>query len=119
LWRHTLFADDAGLVGTQATNVTFIIYTHDVETWGTWSGHRVSINNIEIGRLKDPDDQSGSMERFELVVPRANLENALGGNNTFVFRIELERQPQAQGMADDFVFTRLATDVAAIRLGGR
>jgi hypothetical protein len=102
-----------------ASNVAFIVYTHDVETWGNWSGHRVSINNVEIGRLKDPNDVQGRSERFELVVPRSKLESALGGANTFVVRIELERQPQVQGMADDFVVTRLATDGVAIRLGGR
>jgi hypothetical protein len=56
-----------------ASDITFVFYTHDVETWGAWQGHRVAINNVEIGRLKDPDDVQGESEVFRLAIPRATL----------------------------------------------
>jgi hypothetical protein len=97
-------------IDPSATDITFIFYTHDVETWGTWSGHRVSINGVEIGRLKDPDDVQGVSEVFRLAVPRTTLDAALGSEDNFVLAVELDRQPASPGFADDFVLWRMETD---------
>jgi len=97
-------------IDSSATDITFIFYTHDVETWGTWIGHRVSINGVEIGRLKDPDDVQGASEVFRLVVPRTTLDSALGGKDNFVLTVELEREPAMPGLADDFVLWRIESD---------
>ena len=61
---------------TGAANIGLNIYTHDIETWGSWRGHKVAINGTEIGRLKDPDDRQGTIETFKLSVPRADLERS-------------------------------------------
>jgi hypothetical protein len=101
-----------------AKDVVFIFYTHDVETWGHWNGHRVAINDTEIGRLKDPDDAQGTNEVFRLSVPVADLNNALGGKDTFLLSIELEVQPATPGLSDDFVLWRIETDgTFSARLG--
>lgn len=103
---------------TSAATITFNLYTHDVETWGDWLGHRVSINGIEIGRLKDPADTLGVNEVFSLAVPRTVLEAALGGKDRFVFSVELELQPSTPGMEDDFVLWRVESDgTFSARLG--
>jgi hypothetical protein len=101
-----------------ASDITFVFYTHDVETWGAWQGHRVAINNVEIGRLKDPDDVQGESEVFRLAIPRATLEAALAGKDTFILSVELDVQPASPGLADDFVLWRIETDgTFAARLG--
>jgi hypothetical protein len=105
-------------IDSSATNITFVFYTHDVETWGSWKGHRVSINNVEIGRLRDPDDAQGASEIFKLAVPRTTVETALGGKDNFLLSVELDVQPATPGLADDFVLWRIETDgTFAARLG--
>jgi hypothetical protein len=107
-------------IDTNADNITFVFYTHDVETWGAWKGHRVAINDVEIGRLKDPDDTQGVSEIFRLAVPRKELEKALNGKDQFLLSVQLEVQPASPGMADDFVLWRIETDgTFAARIGWR
>jgi len=93
-----------------AKDITFAFYTHDVETWGQWKGHRVAINNVEIGRIKDPDDIQGASEISRLVVPRATIDLALAGKDTFLLSVELDVQPSSPGLSDDFVLWRIETD---------
>lgn len=93
-----------------ATQIGLQFYTHDIETWGSWSGHRVAINGTEIGRLKDPADTQGSLEMFSIVVSRTSLEAILNGDDNFILSIELDRQPAHPGLADDFVLTRIESD---------
>ncbi|MBV8686897.1 MAG: hypothetical protein JOZ90_10995 [Alphaproteobacteria bacterium] len=101
-----------------ATAVKLIIYTTDVETWGSWSGHAVFINSTEVGRLKDPTDTMGPLERFELSIPVWTLNSALGGKDEFTLRVELEVQAAQPGLSDDFVLTRIASDeTIAAKLG--
>jgi hypothetical protein len=105
-------------IDPNATVVKLIIHTTDVETWGNWSGHAVLINNIEVGRLKDPTDTMGSIERFELSIPVSTMNAALGGKDEFALRVELEIQPAQPGLSDDFVLTRIASDESfAAKLG--
>jgi hypothetical protein len=105
-------------IDPNAIDVTFSFYTHDVETWGTWKGHRVSINDVEIGRLKDENDVQGTSEVFRLVVPRATIDTALAGNDNFLLSVELDVQPSSPGLSDDFVLWRIETDgTFAARLG--
>ena len=100
-----------------ATTVKLIVTTLEVETWGAWSGHKVSINGVEVGRLKDQNDAQGSPERFELRIDRALLDGALAGKDTFILRVDLDIQPATPGMADDFILTRVASDGFAAKLG--
>ena len=102
-FRKTWLDDGAASFGVN-------VYTHDIATWGQWLGHRLSINDVEIGRLKDPDDRQGTTEVFRLAVPRSTIEAALGGNDTFTLAIELDVQPARQGLSDDFVLTRIESD---------
>lgn len=105
-------------IDSSATDITFTIYTHDVETWGSWLGHPVSINGVEIGRLKDPNDVQGTSEVFQLIVPRSKVESALAGKDKFILSVALELQPPSPGMEDDFVLWRIETDgTFAARLG--
>ncbi|MES1973380.1 MAG: hypothetical protein V4472_13055 [Pseudomonadota bacterium] len=96
-------------VDTAAASVSIFISTTDVETWGTWDGHKVFINTTEIGRLKDPNDQDGPVERFELSMTPAAFDAALQGRDEFVLRIVLETQIASPGMSDDFVVTRIGS----------
>lgn len=102
-----------------AKNVSFFLTTHDIETWGTWSGHRVSINGHEIGRLKDPTNTSGRDEEFQIDVTLTDFRTYLGGNDNFILQVDLDKQPTAPGFADDFVLTRIATAELAVRVGWR
>jgi hypothetical protein len=107
---------------TTKPEVKILIETHDIETWGKWMGHAVLLNGQEIGRLKDPDDTLGRLERFEIVIPMAAFVTitgySAGKTATVTFEIVLETQPALPGFADDFVFTRLETsDVVVMKLG--
>ena len=95
---------------SQAERFLFSFHTSDVETWGDWQGHRITINGTEIGRLRDPDDRIGAFERFEIVVERAVLEHALGSNDNFLVVVALDKQPPHPGLSDDFVLRRIETD---------
>ncbi len=61
-------------------DATFHVETHDIETWGPdeWQGHPVRLTGAgrtyELGRLKDPDDTSGRVERFRLSIGKTKLE---------------------------------------------
>ena len=104
-------------INNAATNVSFFFTTHDVETWGTWDGHKVSINGNEIGHLKDPANTYGRNEEFQIDVPLADFNSYLGGNDNFTLQVELEKQPAMPGLADDFVLTRVETADLAVRVG--
>jgi hypothetical protein len=106
-------------IDASATDIIFIFHTHDVEIWGTGQGHRVSINNVEIGRLKDGNDVQGTSEVFRLTVARTTVEAALAGKDNFLLSVELEVQPSLPpGLSDDFVLWRIETDgTFAARLG--
>ncbi len=102
-----------------ASEVTFIVYTTDIETWGDWKGHVFAINGTEIGRLKDPVDTMGIYERFEIEIATADLQALLGGKSEFTIEVHLERQAAHPGLSDDFVLTRIATDASfGAALGG-
>jgi hypothetical protein len=105
-------------IDPNASSITFTFYTHDVETWGTSKGHRVSINNVEIGRLRDPIDVQGASEICSISVPRTTIESLLATDDNFLLSIELELPLQGPGLADDFVLWRIETDgTFAARLG--
>ncbi len=82
--------------------VSFVFSTTDVETWGNWLGHKVSINNTEIGRLKDPNNSSGSSEEFVIDIEKSTYIQLLGGVKNFVLEIELDRQEAMPGRAIGF-----------------
>ena len=105
-------------------HATFHVETHDVETWGPdeWQGHPVRLTGAgrthELGRLKDPDDTSGRVERFRLSITKAKLEELLGGRNgSVVLTVEVEKRSATPGIADDFVLTRLETTGMIARIG--
>lgn len=100
-----------------ATSVSFFFTSHDVETWGPWNGHKVSINNNEIGRLKDPANTYGRNEEFQIDVPLVDFNSYLGGNDNFTLQVDLEKQPATPGLADDFVLMRVETAELAVRVG--
>lgn len=101
-----------------AQTVTFLFATTDVETWGDWKGHAVTINGSEIGRLKDATDAQGPREGFSIPVRTSSLNALLNGRDEFTLRIELETQTAFPGMADDFIITRIETDgTLAAKLG--
>ncbi len=114
----TLDSDEPG------ADATFHVETHDVETWGPdeWQGHPVRLTGAggthELGRLKDPDDTSGRVERFRLSIGKAKLEELLGGRNgSVVLTVEVEKRSATPGIADDFVLTRLETTGMIARIG--
>lgn len=109
-----------------ADGVTFQIETHDIETWGSdnWLGHPVRLTgrgeNIEVGRLKDPDDQNGRLEVFRLTVGRTELKRLLGGQSgSVVLTVEVEKQGAHLGLSDDFVLTRIEVIGATARVGAQ
>lgn len=104
-------------INDEASNVSFFFTTHDVETWGTWNGHKVSVNGHEIGRLKEAASTYGRNEEFQFDVPLADFESYLGGNDNFTLQVDLEKQPTMPGLADDFVLTRIETGELAVRVG--
>jgi hypothetical protein len=93
-----------------AASIGLTFYTHDVETWAEWQGHRVAINGTEIGRLKDPDDKQGVNEVFHLSIARHDLEQALNGKDTFLLTITLGELDTAPNLSDDFVLWRIESD---------
>jgi hypothetical protein len=101
----------------RAEKLTFHFTTHDVETWGDWKGHKVSINGTEIGRIKEAG-QAGASEITKLSLRRCEFVELLDGKDNFNLGIELEKQPAYPRLADDFVLTRIATsDNLALVLG--
>ena len=100
-------------------DITLKFYTHDVETWADWQGHRVTINNTEIGFLKDDAaEEGGAGEMIPLLIPAAKLQAALSGNDRFLLNITLGTQKSTPGMADDFVLWRIESDgTFAAKLG--
>ncbi len=105
-------------IDDSAQTVTLLIHTTDVETWGAWQGHSVLLNGTEVGRLKDASDTQGGTEIFQLPLARGTLDGILSGEDNFLLRVEIERQPSQPGLADDFVLTRIETDgTFAAKLG--
>lgn len=95
---------------SNASQVVFNVYTSDIETWADWQGHAILINEVEIGRLRDPDGEIGQEELFRIAVPISVLSEALGGDDNFILRVRLGRQAAHPGFADDFVLRRIETD---------
>ncbi len=109
-----------------ADGVTFQIETHDIETWDSdnWLGHPVRLTregeNIEVGRLKDPNDQNGRLEVFRLTIARTEIERLLGGpSGSVVLTVEVEKQGANLGLSDDFVLTRIEVTGATARVGAQ
>ncbi len=109
-----------------ADGVTFQIETHDIETWGSddWLGHPVRLTrrdeDIEIGRLKDPNDQIGRLEIFRLTIARTEIERLLGGQSgSVVLTLEVEKHGANLGLSDDFVLTRIEVTGATARVGAQ
>ena len=96
-------------IDDKAETIAFVFESHDVETWGTWKGHQVSINGSEIGRIKDKADTTGRVELTTLEVKKEDFLKLLNQKENFTLEIELERQAANPGLADDFVLTRIAT----------
>ncbi|MET1028029.1 MAG: hypothetical protein ABWY00_12740 [Dongiaceae bacterium] len=102
----------------EASTVVLRVHTRDVETWGDCLGHKVSINEREIGRLKDTGDASGDAEVFELGIARSDIEKILAGDDCFTLSIELDVGAAAPRISDDFVVTRIESDgTFAAKLG--
>lgn len=109
-----------------ADGVTFQIETHDIETWDSdnWLGHPVRLTgqgeNLEVGRLKDPNDQDGRLEVFRLTIARPEIERLLGGQSgSAVLTVEVEKQGSILGLSDDFVLTRIEVTGATARVGAQ
>lgn len=77
----------------------------------------MSVNGTEIGRLKDAKDQSGGSELFDIEYPKVDFLSLLGGSDSFVFEIELERQAEMPGFSDDFTVRRISTSNLALKIG--
>jgi len=104
----------------EAAAVRLIFHTRDVETWAGRRGHKISINDVEIGRLSDGGSARGDTEAFELTIARPLLDEALSGRDQFIVAVDLELDPDHPGLADDFVVTRIESDgTFAARLGWR
>ncbi|WP_422929374.1 hypothetical protein [Singulisphaera sp. PoT] len=98
--------------------MAFHFTTHDIETWGQRQGHRVSINGTEIGRLKDASDHAGLMEHIKIEIGKPAFLSLLNGDDNFTLAVELEKQADFPGLADDFVLTRIATSAnLAVTIG--
>ena len=102
----------------QVDEVVLKIETHDIETWGNWLGHAVYLNNREIGRLKDPNDTWGRIEKYEIKIPTKLLKEILGGDTgRALLRIVTEKQDAHPTLTDDFVLTRIDTVKFAMHIG--
>lgn len=105
-------------IDSEAATIGLVFHTKDVETWDGRRGHKVSINEIEIGRLSDRDSTQGDAEIFTLSVARSVLNDALAGHDQFTLAIDLEIDPDRPKLVDDFVLTRIESDgTFAARLG--
>ena len=102
----------------RAEKVAFYFGTHDVETLGQWKGHLVTINDTEIGRIKNTSGEAGMAGTSKIEVRRDDLLQILGGEDNFTLAIEYEKQPATPGLGDDFVLTRIATsETLSVTLG--
>ncbi len=97
-------------IDPDAKSVGLLFYTHDVETWSDWQGHHVSINDVEVGRLKDPSDKQGVNEVFRIDVPIGVLTAALKGKKTFRLTVAVGEQAGSEQFIDDFVLWRIESD---------
>jgi len=93
--------------------VELIFYTHDIETWGGTGGHAVTINDTEVGRLKDVVNTHHPTEITSITIDKSVFDNAVGGEDTFRLGITVT----GGSLADDFVLTRVETRGFAARLG--
>lgn len=100
-----------------ADSVHFVVSTSDLETWGDWEGHKVSVNGSEIGRLNDALDGQGSPETFDIGCPKADFLALLGGANSFELEIELQRKLSAPGLSDDFILCGISVVGAEFKVG--
>ncbi|MFN2503110.1 MAG: hypothetical protein ABR540_02555 [Acidimicrobiales bacterium] len=112
------------LDATVTNDVVFVVETHDLETWdaGTALGHPVSIlgpgGELQLGRLRDPDDMQGRMEVFRFPASRSDLERVLAGlAGAVVLRVDIEKRSLRPGLVDDFVITRFEVGGAIARVG--
>jgi len=100
-------------VDASAPDVILFFETHDIETWGTWNGHRVLLNGQQIGALKDPADVFGRTEIFRLIIPMKRfleiIDHSAGLPTKADLQLVLEVQPAHPALADDFVLTRIDT----------
>ncbi len=101
----------------EAENVSFIISTTDIETWGDWKGHKVSINDTEIDRLKDTNNAHGSREQFIIDLPKNRYLELLAGTDNFVLEVSLDRQESMPSFSDDFRLIRIASRNLAATIG--
>ena len=97
-------------IDPEASGVVLRVHTRDVETWADRLGHKVSINEREVGRLKDASDALGGTEVFAFSVTRPELDDALAGGDHFTLSIELDLGTAGPRLSDDFVVTRIESD---------
>lgn len=103
------------------STVSLVIRTRHVETWGKrgkWNGHSVLLDTTHIGYLEDRDDKTPEgTEIHTFTISADKLEAIAGTDSNFAFSVVLERQDPQQGRADDFLFLRLETVNAVVRMG--
>lgn len=81
-------------------DLTLVIETQYIETFGGQSRHRVSLGGEHIGDLKDDQNRTDN-ERFSFNIPRDTLEAILMRGNPTILTINA--QPLAGNLSDDFL----------------
>ncbi|HST23627.1 MAG TPA: hypothetical protein VLR90_21130, partial [Blastocatellia bacterium] len=97
-------------------NIRFVFYTQDIETWGTWQGHKVVLlsddgtRKVLLGYLHDSGDLIPEKKEIHIFnCPMDQFLALIGTNRNFDLKIILERQSSSLVMADDFILTRIET----------
>lgn len=104
-------------VDPAATEFVFYVDTQDVETWGGWAGHPVSLNGNEIGRVQDSNNGSGSQESTKIIVKKSNYPEPfkVGAKNRLT--ISVDKKDSSAGLLDDFILLGYSTDGFSAKSG--
>lgn len=102
----------------EVEEVSIIVETSDVETWGGWKGHPVMLNGIEIGRVQDVNNLDGPKETTAFKVKKKTFPNAFnkGAKNRLSISVNKKNTTQA-GFLDDFILLAIRTDGFAGAIG--
>ena len=122
-----LNADFAGLIFKVPLTVTWadeateeckvILRTQYVETFSSWDGHPVLLNDTEVGRIKDPSNVGGPQEITEIVISKASFPGVFDVGSKITLAIILEKQANQLGFLDDFLLSGVRTAGFSVRLG--
>jgi len=95
----------------QAESIKILFETREIEIFPGWEGHKVYINDQEIGKLKDPPGPN-SPELFEIELSREDFETILAESKNFGLEIRLDAKRNSPELWEAGLFhSRQSQDV--------